>query len=291
LIDRILAIVVILAVSAGAAAAANPPDSNEPGVRYSITEWQSISWTQDKPLWVNEIDGGIFVRPNSEKDIKIKAIRTAFAPDIDTARHAADGFKMKIDEPSDRIEVKTERPEPPETGIHGKIDYDIRVSGEVPLRIETVSGQIDVNRIDGPVNAYSASGSIILSGIKGPVTAKSVSGDIEIHNCSETLQVITSAGKITFEADSLTAGEITLETKSGNIEIEINEEIGATFEIHTITGTIDTADSKLVSVSENNGVSTYKCGNGKIAIKISSVAGNITIKRTEFKEHFKPPMR
>lgn len=274
-------IIITAALLASAAASVHSEDDGL--VRYSVTEWQKLTWTSDKPLWLSEIDGSIFVRPNKENVLLVKGIKTAFTASLAASRLEAEKIGIDIEEPSDRIEIKTVRPDVPGSKTRSRVDYDLRVPKNIVLKLETVSGRIDVDGTKGPVNAETVSGNIVVSNLEGPVTAKTVSGDIKIYYCPETLQAVSTSGKIIFEADKLTAPALALESKSGDIEIIMPDGVGATFETHTATGAIDTAKSGVKQVSESGGVSTYISGDGKVSIRITTVSGNIKFSRPEGK--------
>lgn len=275
-------IVIVLCVIAGAFAAWPARGDDEDQTRYSVTEWLKLAWISGKPLLVTEIDGGIYVRPNTKTDegrILIKGIKTAFAAGLVESRREARRLRISVEEPADKIEVKTVRPPWADPEIRGRVDYDLRVPPGIILRLGTVSGRIDTDGMKGPANAESVSGRIILSGIEGPVTAKSDSGDIEIHNCPETLQIISTSGRIVFETDKLTATELTIESKSGDIEVSIPDGLGATFAVRTVTGVIDTADSAVESAPGAEGASTYRSGDGAAKVSITTVGGNVKFTR------------
>jgi len=98
-----------------------------------------------------------------------------------------------------------------DTAITGRLEAlevnsvsgDVRVRGEVAddATVKTVSGDIDLERVDGDVSVQTVSGDLRARGIAGSADAKSVSGDIRL--------------------ESLSGGDVRFNSVSGDIEIGI----------------------------------------------------------------------
>jgi hypothetical protein len=83
------------------------------------------------------------------------------------------------------------------------VSGDVRVRGEVADdgKLQTVSGDVELERVDGDLTAQTVSGDVRVRAVAGSANTKSVSGDIRL--------------------DSLTAGEVRFTSVSGDIEIGI----------------------------------------------------------------------
>ena len=147
----------------------------------------------------------------------------------------------------------------------------------IPLRLETVSGAIDVDGTEGPVAIETVSGNVVLSNVDGPVTIGTVNGYTEIYDCPETLHVKSRAGDIVFDSDTLTAPAIEIESMSGAIDVSLPAGIDATIRAETVSGVIDTADADMEFDSETDDSITFISGNGDTTIHISTISGDITI--------------
>ena len=106
------------------------------------------------------------------------------------------------------VKVKTASADSNITGHLGMVDVngvsgDVRVRGEIAedATVRTVSGDVDLERVDGDVSVQTVSGDLRVRAVAGSVDTKSVSGDIRL--------------------EALTAGDARFSSVSGDIEIGI----------------------------------------------------------------------
>ena len=106
------------------------------------------------------------------------------------------------------VKVKTASADTAITGHLGTLDVngvsgDVRVRGEISddATVKTVSGDVELERVDGGLSVQTVSGDARVRGIAGSVDAKSVSGDIRL--------------------EALTSGDARFSSVSGDIEIGI----------------------------------------------------------------------
>ncbi len=246
-------------------------------IRYSVTERRKIELTNDVPLILSEISGGIFVRPGAKTEISLKGIKTAYSDNMDVARLEAGRLEIAVSAPSDRVDISTKLPARRGAGKPGCIDYNVRVPSAMQLRLKTVSGEINAARLDGSVTAESVSGNVGIRDVKGPVAAKTVAGDMEIVNCPETIQLASRAGRIDFEVDKLTAPSLDIESKSGDIHVTFPDSLNATIEISSVSGQIDVSGDVLKEIEERDGARRFIAGKGESMIRISTINGKISI--------------
>jgi DUF4097 and DUF4098 domain-containing protein YvlB len=106
------------------------------------------------------------------------------------------------------VKVKTASADTQLAGHFGKLDLnsasgDVRLRGEVAedATVKTVSGDVELDRVDGDLSVQCVSGDVRARAVAGSVDTKSVSGDIRL--------------------EALTAGNVRFTSVSGDIEIGI----------------------------------------------------------------------
>lgn len=119
------------------------------------------------------------------------------------------GLRVKANVPHGAgVKVKTASADTAITGTLRTLDVngvsgDVRVRGEIAddATVKTVSGDVELERVDGDLSVQTVSGDARVRGIAGSVDAKSVSGDIRL--------------------EALTSGDARFSSVSGDIEIGI----------------------------------------------------------------------
>jgi putative adhesin len=106
------------------------------------------------------------------------------------------------------VKIKTASADTELSGHFGRLELnsvsgDVRLRGEIAedARVKTVSGDVELERVDGDLSVQCVSGDVRARAITGSVDTKSVSGDIRL--------------------DALTAGDVRFTSVSGDIEIGI----------------------------------------------------------------------
>lgn len=97
---------------------------------------------------------------------------------------------------------------------------DINVSGVSAVEVTTSSGNVTVNRVNGPVTATASSGDIDVTSVTGPVNLRTTSGNITARDLSApTTTAQATSGDVTIQL--ATVADVTAGTTSGNIEIRV----------------------------------------------------------------------
>ena len=119
--------------------------------------------------------------------------------------------------------------------------------------IKTSSGNISFDRVDGDVSASSSSGAIAIKEAEGSAAANTSSGNIEIGLAKGPVDLNSSSGSIRCTA-SETAGDITINTTSGNVTLKLPENFLFNFSSRSSSGRITTPfqDKLLSPVSDRN---------------------------------------
>lgn len=223
---------------------------------------------------------------------------------------------VTVEENKDRLIIKSKS-----KGIHIDIfgfkisegifteNVKIIVPSNINLSINNISGDIDVENINGDVKLKTVSGDIRLEDIKGDVDCYTLSGDIRINNISGEFNITSKSGDIsinniekegfikTYSGDlKIKDGnfeKILLSTFSGDQRVD-NVNINDSMEIKTMSGDIDinllTKDIKiLIETKSGEGKINYEgkitnidrgemsFGEGNKKLFVKTISGDINI--------------
>ncbi len=99
-----------------------------------------------------------------------------------------------------------------------KIDYEVTVPTGAALRINTISGDIDLSGLSGTIAAKTVSGDLLLSALTGAVTVRSVSGDVKLNNLSgNAIEAKSVSGDVDLTWPPAKAAELRLHTVTGEV--------------------------------------------------------------------------
>lgn len=132
-------------------------------------------------------------------------------------------------------------------------DLDVNDCHLSQLSIDTTSGDVEIHESECDLMIKTTSGDCDITSHRGRILVEAISGDIEI--------------------EMENASEISCNTKSGDIDLEISDG-NFTAEVSTISGDISTHG--LPSVRKNRG--HYLVGNGKAGIVLRTLSGDVTIR-------------
>ncbi len=114
----------------------------------------------------------------------------------------------------------------------------IAASGISGISIDTGSGSLDVENVQGPVNIHTDSGDITARNIKGQATMEAGSGSIRVTGVNGQLKATTSSGDVVVRGASLN-GQSTLKTNSGSVRFEGALDRRGSYQLATNSGDID----------------------------------------------------
>lgn len=176
-------------------------------------------------------------------------------------------------------------------------------SGEIRLsvleadavNVASTSGDIWIEKADAPVSCASTSGEITVSAGAGNRSMSSTSGDIWVKELSGRISVSTTSGEINISGDvgygklgstsgdvflSLAglSGDISVNTASGGVTMELPKEASLEFEAGTASGEIDTFFDDALSFSKRGNHAEGTVGSGERKIEITTTSGDVRVR-------------
>lgn len=221
----------------------------------------------------------------TERQVRIKVIR----PD-GKYRNTDDDAILSLNVPKGaRLVVDTVSADITVNGVRGDQSLE-SVSGDVssqaydaPVSLESVSGDITLTGSGGKGRARTGnvSGSTIVTGVRGDYEGETVSGTITATVAgSDRLSVESVSGEIEVEAELTDAARVEMESISGTVELTIKPPVNATFELESFSGDINNcfgpkarSRSKYVPGSELE----FTQGSGGARVSIQTLSGEINV--------------
>jgi DUF4097 and DUF4098 domain-containing protein YvlB len=142
--------------------------------------------------------------------------------------------------------------------------------GEVSgcVDVQAASGDLVVASVGGELSFTSASGDVRAGVVAGAVAVRTASGDVAIQSAATDVRCTTVSGDI--ELGSVTAGDATFKSVSGDIDVAVASGTRVMFDISSMSGRTE---------SELTDAGTPPDLDPTLALRAGSVSGDIRIGR------------
>ena len=159
-------------------------------------------------------------------------------------------------------------------------------SGEVTLHdidgklaVSTISGdvQLEDGKVDN-VSVSTTSGEVKLQGVAGPLNLDSISGDITVSDAQDgQLTISTTSGGVEYDGGLARGGSNTVNSISGDVELQLPEDSGFRLDASTVSGDLD-SDFDLQGGEQGRRALSGVAGTGDTTLKIDTTSGSIHIR-------------
>jgi len=274
------------------------------GDSYSETIEERFTFKQTPRLRVRNVSGETSVTSaGAPGEIRVVARKRVSASSQDRAKRLLQNLEVRIEKHGDELVVEPHLYEQERgwldlfRGKRFRVDFDITVPAECAVDAQTVSGELSVEGIRGPLEIQTVSGDVRLEDVQGPMRLKSVSGDIDCRRYVGHLEGNTVSGDVTIASTRLrstllhtVSGDIQIEgqldprkehrfkTISGDVELALAE-ADATIEYRTASGDVE---CELPARIARRGRKEYSviigAGHGHVTVK--TVSGDLTVRGT-----------
>lgn len=233
------------------------------GKEYSYQYQKIINVDPPLQLTINNANGNIIVKTNTEYKLKVDAVKRVYADSKDEADLVADHVQISVASAGGHFTI-----EPKFLRIQGRsLSFWDKLLGKSS---KTSYGAVDFVvsvPADCNIDVYNSSGNIDASGIKGKVFLSGTAGNISVRDIQGRLDV------------TMTSGNLVLTDIDGNIHINAT---GADIAFYTISGDLEIRKSSGKTVGESlMGDLTLSQTTGSIDLKY--IEGNIRVKSTSGK--------
>ncbi|MGI4739953.1 MAG: DUF4097 family beta strand repeat-containing protein [Janthinobacterium lividum] len=146
-----------------------------------------------------------------------------------------------------------------------KIDYEVTLPAGTALRLNTISGDLDLSGLNGAVTAKTISGDVLSTNLTGPLTLRTVSGDVKL----------TDLGHSAVEATSV----------SGDVDVSWSPTQGAELSLKTVSGEVYADPAVTFSNVKEHSYVGYELhgslGSGGPVVTLHSVSGDVFFRKQQ----------
>ena len=231
----------------------------------------------------SDVEELIFERDGDEIVIKVKVPkRNVGRKDItsDLTVRVPEGSSLDIGTVSAGIDVQDVRGDLELESVSGSIDAEVF---EGDIEAGTVSGSVDIQGDNKMIDAElsSVSGGISAIGLAGDMEAGSVSGRVSVSgDMFESVDLETVNGRITFRGKLHDDGDMAMESVNGGVDIRIENNVPARFEVETFNGGIKNCFGKKAERTSRYapGYSmTHEIGRGTASVRVETLNGSVNV--------------
>jgi hypothetical protein len=251
-------------------------------------------------LHVTTFDGAIEIRSGEGKEVVVEIEKRG------PTQEAIDHLQVTATQDGNRVDVEVKKPSTDTVvfGIGHNLSASAKLtvtmpregnvvarSGDGSIRIEHVSGKLELRTGDGSVHGTDVSGQVMINTGDGSVTLDGADGEVDVEtgdggvNIAGKVGVVkahTGDGSVTFRAaeGSAMKDDWTITTGDGGVALYLPSDFGAQIDAHTGDGTIR---SELQLNAGNDGQVSKRTvrarvGAGGKELKIRTGDGDIRLK-------------
>lgn len=99
-----------------------------------------------------------------------------------------------------------------------RIDYDVTLPAGTALRLNTISGDLDLSGLSGTVVAKTISGDVLSKGLTGELTLRTISGDVKVTELGgKAVDATSISGDVDVSWPAAQGADLRLKTISGEV--------------------------------------------------------------------------
>lgn len=237
------------------------------GESYSDTVEERFSFKGLPRLRVRNVSGETSITAaGASGEIRVVARKRVNASSEDRAKRLLQNLEVRMEKRGDELLVEPHLYEQERgwldlfRGKRFRVDFEITVPADCAVDAQTVSGEISIEGVHGPVEVQTVSGDVRLEDLRGPMRLKSVSGDVDCRRYVGHLEGNAVSGDVTITAARLRSSQ--LHTVSGDVLIEGRLEPRKEHRFKTISGDVELA------LSEPDATIDYRTASGDIECQL-----------------------
>lgn len=235
------------------------------GDELSDTFNQTYPLTPTGRVSISNINGDVHIAVWDRNEVKVDAVKRAYKPE------RINEVTIEVTNTADSVLIKTKYPE-------RNLNFDSRTRESNPASVEYTLTIPRGARLDG---AELVNGSLDIEGLQGEVQASLVNGELKASGLGGEVKLSTVNGRLEANVARLNeAKSVTLSSVNGSIVLIVPSGAGAQVRANTVHGGITNDFGLPVEDGQYVGHSlSGQIGSGGPRIKLTNVNGSISIKR------------
>jgi Putative adhesin len=266
---------------------------------HSVREEHRFKIEGQPDLRLTTFDGSVEVRSWDQPEVLVEIEKRG------PSKEAIDRLEVVVNQQGDRIELEARRPMGGDTfiGIGINISPQVRYIATVPrnaaivarsgdgaIRIERITGRIELRTDDGSIrgdelsgelSATTGDGSVVLDDVNGSVEISTSDGGVSVTGRLARARVRTGDGSVTLRAEpgSAMSGDWTLTTSDGGVVVYLPADFNADIDAHTGDGRIRSEFSLAEDETKReNRTVRGRIGKGGHTLKVRTGDGSIVLR-------------
>jgi len=183
--------------------------------------------------------------------------------------------RIIVDDRAGRVDVRTEHSA---RSDHGWVDYTVTVPSGATLELHSISGNLKVSNVLGPVRLESVSGNVTTSGVPRVELAKSASGNVDLTGTSVDGELSASSLSGNVHARGVKARSLLLGSVSG--DVVVTDVTCDRIEVKSVSGNVEVSGTlsragRYDLTSHSGNLRLILSGNTGFELDASTFSGDI----------------
>ena len=227
---------------------------------------------------VETINGEISISGYDGETVVIDAELSVTGKKKDVCEDLMSEIKIKIDESGKVISIEADTPKKiGKRGYNCSVSFTIKVPTRFSVATESVNGGLNLENIQGAVDAETVNGGVNLENVWGKMHLETVNGGIDLENIYADVEAETVNGAINAEFKDSAPENVSFEVVNGKIDTSFETTPNATIRAETVNGSLRVGGQKIKKTGLIGRSYRAEMGNGKGDYRFETVNGSIRI--------------
>ena len=244
---------------------------------------------------LTNVAGNIEINSWEKEEVRMVATKSISSWGTNDPNELLTKIKIEITSQPKNLKIYTRYPITLSWVKNARVDYQLWIPETARVKLESVSGKIQIENHLNQTYAKTVSGNIKLSNITGNLEVKTVSGKISAYQIKGEIKANSVSGNLLFRDSegyfsslNTTSGDIEAElavidekasgmsfnSVSGDINLYLPDNTSFDLNIKTVSGKINTKFKVLIESAKRNQL-IGEVGTGGLDIKLRTISGNI----------------